>query len=597
MSDRWILTKRYLGHVFRHWRAFLSMVGCMIVVGLLEPMLVWLIAPLLDATAHPNSAPVADDFIAHAKATLLSPDILPFAMVTLVVILACFSYLRSYLGGWLDATLQRDFRIIMAKHLLRLPAHQLQDDSMGRITARFMSFLPTLTGSVMPITMAVIQESVKITSYLGWMLYLNWQLTLIVLISSPLIVLNIHLLSKRIGKVTETAQHYTAASQNRLNETVQLWPIIKIQGGDEAQRWLNHVFSRLRGATIRTESILAAGQPLARIIIVIPCGFVIAYLLGALAHGNMSAGEVGSFVTTMIILQIPVRNITRAMNLWEQMLVAAREIFSFLDSPPEEDSGTQRLSQVRGEIVFHHVYFRYPTSDKDILHDICLTIRPGETIAIVGHSGAGKTSLTKLLSRFFLPQNGHIAIDGVNVQHLTLESLRTHLSLVTQEPLLFSDSVGANVAYPDKVADHSDKIKQALRHACADFVDTLPEGIYTDIGSAGELLSGGQKQRLALARAFYRDSPIIILDEATSALDARTEAQVKQATQRLLAGKTALIIAHRFSTIDYADRIVVMEEGKIIAADTKDVLLRTCPAFVTLYNAQLLHNSSAQGIN
>lgn len=584
-SQRIRLTWRYLRAVIQHRWAFGGMLLCMVVVGVLEPLLPWMLAPLLDSTNQ-------------SKTYGIPAGWLPYAMLLLIFARSAFSYGRSYLGGWLDATLQRDYRAAMSEKLTALPASHIQRDSLGALTSRFMQFLPTVTGATMPVCMALVQETIKIIGFISLMLYLQWQLTLYILIIAPIIVFKIRYLKRRMKKAAGSSQQAISLSQSRLNETVQLWQIVKLQGQRTTQQWLHTAFARLRNAMLRVYIVTSAGQPGAHFLLALPFAFIIAYIVGALEVGEMSAGEAASFLTVMLLLPTPIRNITSAINKWEQMLVAAREVFGFLDAPPERDNGTQVLAQVRGAVEFQNITFAYETGHPPALDGVSLHIATQETVALVGRSGGGKSTLTHLIPRFYNPQSGRVLLDGVDLQEITLASLRQNIALVTQTPLLFDDTIAANVAYPDTAdaedegddtAQKIERVMQALQNAAADdFVNALPNGVHTRIGEGGGRLSGGQRQRLALARAFYRDAPIIILDEATSALDSETEAKIKQAMQRLLAGRTAVIIAHRFATIDFADRIIVLDRGKILAQGTSAQLRATCPLYNELYTAQQL---------
>ena len=357
---------------------------------------------------------------------------------------------------------------------------------------------------------------------------------------------------------------------------------------------LEKTFNALRGGSLRTNIILSAGQPLTHILTALPFAVVIGYIITALADSTMSAGSAASFLTIMLLLPTPVRIITRALNQWEQMLAAAREVYGFLDLAAETDSGKKTLTpsaRLRGDIAFEHVTFQYPGGSAPVLRDLSLSVRAGETIALVGLSGSGKTTLCNLLPRFYPIGQGRLLIDGSDSRDYALADLRRQFALVPQHPLLFDDSVAMNVAFPapaDGPAAH-ERINAALKAAAAtDFVAALPEGSATRIGENGNLLSGGQQQRLMLARAFYQDAPIVILDEATSALDSESESQIKRAVQQLLANRTAIIIAHRLSTIDFADRIIMLADGKIIASGSLAELRQSCRPFTALYEAQQL---------
>lgn len=542
----------------------------MVAAAALEPMLALMLKPLLDSAGAGVAGGRAGLFAGVAGAILL--------------LLITATYGRSYLGGWLDITMQRDLRRAMAVKLERLPLSRMRSEQAGAITTRFMSFVPGMTGPVMPLCTALVQEPLKTIFYAGQMFYLEWQLALIVCAALPVTAVAIRALGMRMKKVAVHAQQEVSRAQHRLNESVALAPIIRVHGGGERTA---ATFSSLRAAMLRVQIVLAASQPLAMLVISIPSVIVVYYVAGAIDSQAMSPGDVAAFVASMLLLPRSVRIIARASVLLENVFPAAREVFGFLDSQEEDDSGTVEISRAKGEVIFDDVWLRYARATRPALAGLSARIASGETVALVGRSGAGKTSLANLVPRFYAPQRGVVKIDGTDVREFSLRSLRRQIALVTQEPLLFDDTVAANVCHPES-PDEADRerIRIALRDAAADFVSEMPQGEDSPIGENGALLSGGQRQRLALARAFYRDAPIVILDEATSALDAETESKIKGALRRLLDGRTALVIAHRFATLDIADRILVLDEGRLAGEGTSEHLLETCPLFAELHRAQ-----------
>ena len=466
----------------------------------------------------------------------------------------------------------------MCERLLILPMARLGDESMGALTTRIMSFVPALTASTMPVFLALVQEPLKTVVYIGVMFYLQWQLAIIILLATPFVALIIFFLGRRMKKIAGKNQQTHHALSND----------IKRSGAPDAD-YKNTRRRHGKGKTKRRFFSLArcnvacacryCGRPT---IIANRCRYssaiVIGYAISALEAGAMTSGDVAAFLGVMLLMPRSVRAITRSMVVFSQMQVAAREVFGFLDTPPEADNGEGLINRCRGEVSFNGITMRYATTKKAALTDVFLTIAPGETVALVGKSGAGKTTLANLLPRFYEPTSGIVRLDGEDVRSFKLADLRRQIALVTQEPLLTDDTIAANVAYPDNGNADADKVNQALQNAAADFVAELPDGVNTVIGENGGRLSGGQHQRLALARAFYRDAPIVILDEATSSLDADAEMKIKEAMRRLFRGRTAIIIAHRFTTINFADRIIVLDEGRLIAEEHNRSFASELPA-------------------
>jgi len=298
-------------------------------------------------------------------------------------------------------------------------------------------------------------------------------------------------------------------------------------------------------------------------------------------------GEFASFLTAMLMLLAPVKRLTELNSPLQRGLAAAESVFGMVDTPAEQDQGTATLPRSRGEVVFENVSFTYPTRSEPALSNVDLHVRPGETVALVGGSGAGKTTVANLLPRFYVPDSGRVLLDGHDILDLTLESLRANLALVSQEIVLFNDSIYANIAYGTmNGASERDVIAAAEAAHAMGFIRELPEGLNTLIGESGLRLSGGQRQRLAIARALLKDAPVLILDEATSALDSESERQVQAALETLMRGRTTIVIAHRLSTIEGADRIVVLDRGRIVESGPHVELLAREGVYARLYRIQ-----------
>lgn len=572
-AAKWQLTKRYFRCLRNYRLRFAAMIVCMLCVAALEPLLPLLMKPLLDGESVGGVVPLG---------------YLPYLMLAIVVASGVFSFCRSYLGGWLDLTMQRDLRARMTARMFDLPLAYFRAESSGKTTSRYMAFVPALTSPTMPVSVALVQETAKTGFYLCAMFYLHWRLTLVMLVVAPLTIILIRVLSSRMRNVADKAQENTAQCQSKLNETMRQMPVIKIAGANAAAGKLGAAFGALRSAGLRIMILLSASQPLSQIIVAVPSAVVLFYVIDEMQAGEITKGTVASFVGIMLLMPRSLRVIPRSVALWAGMMAAAAEVFGFLDAKRERDDGKKTINRAKGDIRFDGVSFAYPNG-KVALHNICLHLRAGETMAFVGKSGAGKTTLAQMLPRFAEPQQGVLTIDGIDARQLKLSSLRQQIALVPQDALLFDGSIADNVAYPDDGGAQMERVMRALASAdAAAFVAEMPGGASAMVGENGAQLSGGQRQRLALARAFYRDAPIVIMDEATSALDSESENKIKTAMRELLSGRTAIIIAHRFATIEFADRIAVLDDGKLIATGTMPELLKTCPPFAELYRAQKL---------
>ena len=543
----------------------------MAMVGLLEPLLPLMLKPLLDGEAGGGAV------FTH----------LPWLMIGVVAARCAFAFGRGYSTAWVESQMLRDLRGDMAAILPRLPAARYAAESGGDFIARMMPFASHTASSLTLVVVALVQDSIKTLFYAASLFFLQWQLALIVFSVSPLVIFAVRKLNRRIKKISQVDQALLARGQNIINETAASWRLIKAGGGEEAARArLAGLFARMRGTMLRIRTAVSAGQPLTQFILAAAFSLVLFYIVSALQTGEMSAGDAGAFLAVMLAMQAPARSIVGALAAWEQGTVAAREVFNFLDSAVEDESGAD-IGRARGETVFAEVGFSYPGAETPALSGLSFSLAAGEHVALVGESGAGKTSAVNLLLRFYDPQEGAIFLDGVDIRKISRRSLRRQIGYVTQEARLFDDTIAANVAYGADGAADPEKIQAALRAAAAaDFVAALPQREETTVGEGGESLSGGQRQRILIARAFYRDCPLVILDEASAALDAQTEAKIKEAMSRLLRGRTAIIVAHRFSMIDFVDRAIVMENGRAAAAGAPSDLLETSPLFRRLYEAQ-----------
>ena len=570
-SEKIRLARRYYRRLGPYRLVFTGSIVCMAMVGLLEPLLPLMLKPLLDGEAGGGAV------FTH----------LPWLMIGVVAARCAFAFGRGYSTAWVESQMLRDLRGDMAAILPRLPAARYAAESGGDFIARMMPFASHTASSLTLVVVALVQDSIKTLFYAASLFFLQWQLALIVFSVSPLVIFAVRKLNRRIKKISQVDQALLARGQNIINETAASWRLIKAGGGEEAARArLAGLFARMRGTMLRIRTAVSAGQPLTQFILAAAFSLVLFYIVSALQTGEMSAGDAGAFLAVMLAMQAPARSIVGALAAWEQGTVAAREVFNFLDSAVEDESGAD-IGRARGETVFAGVGFSYPGAETPALSGLSFSLAAGEHVALVGESGAGKTSAVNLLLRFYDPQEGAIFLDGVDIRKISRRSLRRQIGYVTQEARLFDDTIAANVAYGADGAADPEKIQAALQAAAAaDFVAALPQREETTVGEGGDSLSGGQRQRILIARAFYRDCPLVILDEASAALDAQTEAKIKEAMSRLLRGRTAIIVAHRFSMIDFVDRAIVMENGRAAAAGAPSDLLETSPLFRRLYEAQ-----------
>jgi subfamily B ATP-binding cassette protein MsbA len=437
------------------------------------------------------------------------------------------------------------------------------------------------------------KETFTIVFLLFNMLVLDWQLTLFCLVIVPAIAVVVGLISRRMRRVSLLAQDAMGNLTRILDEAIGGQRIVKVFGGrayeedrfDAAAKHVRHAF-------VKIDSTSALSSGLMLLLIASVVSVIVFYAKQRVASAALTPAAFLALMTSLVQLQAPLKNISKMSEQLQRGLAAAETVFGLIDTPMESDTGQHRVTRARGEITFEQVRFRYGDTPRWALDGINLTIAPGEVVALVGGSGGGKTTIATLLPRFYDPTEGSVKLDGHDLRDYALDNLRRQIALVSQDVVLFNDSVAANIAYGSYQNDDAsgidmERVWAAAKAAYAyDFIEAMPNGFQTEIGENGVRLSGGQRQRLAIARALYKDAPILILDEATSALDTESERQVQAALDELMKGRTTLVIAHRLSTIENANRIIAMQSGKVAEVGTHAELLAKDGVYAHLYRQQ-----------
>ncbi|MCX7176851.1 MAG: lipid A export permease/ATP-binding protein MsbA [Proteobacteria bacterium] len=566
--------RRLLGYIRPYRMAFaLAMLG-MALIALTEPLFPALMRPLLDKGPLPKY-----------RSELY---LIPLALIGIFVVRGFLTYFTSYTLAWVTNHIVMDLRRQMFGRLLTLPTHYYDDQSSGTLIAKVTYGINDFTSAATNVLTALVRDSLTILVLLAYLVYLDGKLTLIALAVGPLIVAVVRLFGKRLRAASRRGYSAMGLISHILEETIGAHKVVKVFGGQryEAQRF-DDVSKEFRQAAMRESMAASATVPLTQVASATALAIIIYVALLQSADSHITVGGFVAFITAMLMLLSPVKHLTEVNAPLQRGLTAAENIFGLLDQPPEEDLGTTVLPRVRGEIRFEQVNFSYRDAQRPALHGVSLHVQAGQTVALVGPSGCGKTTLVSLLPRFYQPGSGNILIDGHNAQSLTLESLRASIALVSQDVVLFNDSVAANIAYGGASgASESDIIAAAQAAHAWEFIRQMPQGLQTTVGENGVKLSGGQRQRLAIARAFLKNAPILILDEATSALDSESERQIQSALEQLIQGRTTLVIAHRLSTVEHADRIVVLDKGKIVEQGRHDELLSMNGIYTHLYRLQ-----------
>ncbi len=514
--------------------------------------------------------------------------LVPIAVVAIFLVRGVFGYISSYTMSWVGNRVIADLREALFERIIHLQTAYFETHPSSRVMSRVIYDVSGVAAATTTALTTLLRDSLMVIGLLSWLLWLNWRLTLVMAIVGPLAALVVRAFSSRLRASNRASQKAMATMTQTLQEAIDGHKLVKVYGGEaqEIERF-RRVSNDLRRQAMRQTIAASATVPIIQLIAAVALGVVIYVALLQSSTAQVTVGGFVSFITAMLMLLSPMKRLADINNPLQQGLVAAESVFGFLDEPGEEDGGTIALGRATGRIEFRQVGFRYPGAERDALHRIDLLIEPGQTIALVGASGGGKTTLANLLPRFHRPTEGNILIDGTDIEMATLASLRANIALVSQDVVLFDDTVAANIAYGQMSDVSRASVEAVAKSAHAhEFIAALPDGYDTMIGENGARLSGGQRQRLAIARALLRNAPILILDEATSALDTESERHVQAALESLMQGRTTLVIAHRLSTVEHSDRIVVLDHGRIVESGHHAELLLKSGTYANLYKLQ-----------
>ena len=509
--------------------------------------------------------------------------LIPLVLITIFALRGVFTFSTAYLNNWIMSRLLNDLRRMVFDRLLRLPVARFHEESTGKIINTVIGDVRQVVDMINSVFLAFVRDSMVVLGLLIALIWLNWKLTLVALAIVPLTAVIVRTTTGRLRRLNRENQRVTGEMTQVVEEAARGHQVIRVFSGERYERKRFEQRSEaLRGFSQRMTVAAAATVPTTQVATALAVSVVIVMAI----QSNMSVGEFTNFITMMLMLMTPLKALVEVNGPVQRGMAAAETVFEMIDAPVEHDPGTRTLGRAQGHLQFDHVSFRYSENNPLALSDVTLEVKPGQTVALVGVSGGGKSTFVNLVTRFYAPSAGRILLDGVPYEDLTLGSLRAQLAMVSQNVVLFDDTLGANIAYGADTID-PERLAGAIRAAhLSEVVAALPEGADTRIGENGMRLSGGQRQRVAIARAIYKDAPILILDEATSALDNESERAVQAALDSLMAGRTTLVIAHRLSTIERADRIVVMDQGRIAEAGTHDELLALNGLYANLYRLQ-----------
>lgn len=574
--------KRLLGYAWQYFPIFILAVCGMAFVAATEAGLAWLMKPMLDGS-----------FVERDPVVI---KWLPFGLLLIVVVRGVAGFVANYGMGHVGRNVIRDMRKQMFNQLMNLPTSFYDKSSSGQLMSKLIFDVERVATAATKAVTIVVRDTFTIIGLLIMMFYTSWRLALVFIFLAPVITLLAVVVSKRFRRISKHIQSSMGNVTEVSQEVTEGHRVIKTFGGKSYE---NRRFSKInednRRQNMKLEATRATSVPVSQFLAACGLAVILYFATSEEMLETLTVGTFVAFLTASMLLLAPLKRLTLVQAIIQQGITAAQSVFQLLDENTEKDSGTRELGRSRGQIEFKNVTFSYESGKGDVLSDISFKAEPGETVALVGRSGSGKSTLVSFLPRFYDINDGSIMIDGVDIQELKLENLRNQVALVSQDITLFNDTIKKNIAYGEMENMSDEQILHAAKAAHAEeFINDLPGGFDSVVGDKGVLLSGGQRQRIAIARALLKDAPILILDEATSALDTESERYIQEALTDLMRNRTTLVIAHRLSTVENADKIIVMQDGKIIESGSHKELLAADGHYAALYRIQFNEDDAEQ---
>jgi len=568
--------KRLRGYLKDYKLAFfIAILGNLIFAGM-DFLFVYSLEPLTDE--------------ALVKNNMSTIEAAPYFVIGLLIVRGIASFISTYCMSWVGQNIVQKIQVQLAEKYVNLPSQYFDRVASGKLISKMAFDTQQVASAVTDAFTKLLRDGGLVIFIIAYIFYTNWQLASLFLISAPIIGLIVSYASKRFKKISLNIQNAMGGITQKTQEIVDGNKVIKTFNGEsfEIEQFTVEA-KQTRNLNIKMAATKAFSTPLIQLMAGFSLALVLYYAGKQLSSGELKPGEFVAMIGMMIMMLKPLKVISNLNSVLQKGIAAARSIFEVLDESREIDRGNKVLVKPKGKIEFKNISFAYSKKPENVINDISFIVEAGKTVALVGKSGSGKSTITNLLLRFYNQTNGQILLDGIDTEQLQLKNLRSHISLVSQQVTLFNSSVASNIAYPMSDKDNYDleRVMDAAKKAHAwEFIEKLENGFDENIGENGNRLSGGQRQRLAIARAIYKNSPIVILDEATSALDTESERHIQAALESLSVNKTSIVIAHRLSTIENADTIIVLNDGEIIETGSHLELIVRNGAYANLYKMQ-----------